>query len=185
MERVVKAVAEGQEAARLSARSAAAHVGRMELDVFVPSAAADMGSRAGSPAAQGSKKYAGHRRSRKTGKMAPLLLEQSRAVKPWREVVATVIRLHWRGRPLLTGGVGMRLEFVLPRPKGTSRTARLLATKQHHDVDKLCRAILDSLKKVVWIDDGQVVDLHATKRIAEVGERPGCRIVVWCVTGES
>lgn len=142
----------------------------VELNVFVP----------GKPAAQGSKKYVGHRRSAKTGKMAPVLLEQSRAVKPWRELVAEVVALHWRGRPLLTCALGVRLQFVMPRPVGTPRSRTPLAIKRP-DCDKLSRSIFDALTCVIWADDSLVVDLHATKRIAEVGERPGCRIIAWCV----
>lgn len=29
-----------------------------------------------------------------------------------------------------------------------------------------------------WHDDSQVVALHTTKRLAEIGEQPGCRIVI-------
>lgn len=149
-----------------------------ELDIFVPSAEADMGCRAGSPAAQGSKRYVGHRRNRRTGKLAPLLLEQSTAVKPWRERVAEVAAMYWRGRPLLTRAIGTRLSFVMPRPSGTSKRSTPPAIKRP-DCDKLSRSIFDALTGVVWRDDSLVVDLHATKRIAEVGERPGCRVQVW------
>lgn len=142
----------------------------VELDVFVP----------GSPAAQGSKRYVGHRRNRKTGKMAPVLLEQSKAVKPWRELVAEVTALHWRGRPLLDGPIAVRLEFVMPRPVGTSKRSTPPAIRRP-DCDKLARSCMDALTAVIWWDDSLVVDLHVTKRLAEVGERPGCRIQVWRV----
>lgn len=150
------------------------------LKIFVASAAADMGCRAGGPAAQGSKKYAGHRRNRRTGKMAPLLLEQSAQVKPWRKHVAEVTALYWRGRSLLVGPVGVRLDFVMPRPKGTSASRTPPAIKRP-DGDKLTRAAWDALTGVIWMDDSQVVEWSGTKRIAEVGERPGCYITVWCV----
>ncbi|MCA1693651.1 MAG: RusA family crossover junction endodeoxyribonuclease [Actinobacteria bacterium] len=140
----------------------------VELDVFVP----------GPPAAQGSKRYAGHRRSRKTGKLAPVLLEQSDAVEPWRNTVAKTVR-HARGPvPVLDCPVVLELEFVLPRPAGTPKRRTPSATKQHHDLDKLQRAVFDGLTGVALRDDCLIVDVHATKRIAELGEVPGCRIAL-------
>lgn len=154
----------------------------VELDVFVPSAEADMGCRAGSPAAQGSKEYRGHRRSRKTGRMVPVLLEVSKAVKPWRNQVAKVAWLAWQPRRPLTCPVGIRCDFVLPRPKGLAKSAPTpLATRKHHDGDKLERAAWDALTRVVFADDSLIVDWEGSKRIAEAGERPGCRIQVWKV----
>ena len=153
---------------------------RIELDVFVPSAAADMGSRGGSAAPQGSKSYRGHIRSRRTGRMVPNLQESSRALKPWRERVAEIAWLHWRSRPLLTGAVGVRTDFVMPRPIGTPKSRTPLAVKQP-DGDKLTRAIWDALTKVIFRDDSQVIEWAGSKRIAEIGERPGCRIQVWCI----
>lgn len=152
----------------------------VELDVFVPSAAADMGARAGSPAAQGSKKYAGHRRSRRTGKMVPVLVEVSGAVKPWRKSVAEVAWLTWLPRHPLDCPVGIRCDFVLPRPKGVPCSAPTPpATKKHHDGDKLDRAVWDALTGVVYLDDSQIIEWEGSKRLAEIGEQPGCRIQVW------
>ena len=34
------------------------------------------------------------------------------------------------------------------------------------DIDKLARAVLDALTMRVWRDDGQVIELHASKRYA-------------------
>lgn len=162
----------------------AAVVPRIALDVFVASADSDLGSRAGSPAAQGSKKYAGHRLSKRTGKMAPVLVEVSKAVKPWRKRVADEAWLAWRPRSLLACPIGIRCDFVLPRPIGTPKSKPTPpAVKKHHDGDKLDRAIWDALTKVVYADDSLIVEWSGTKRIAEVGERPGCRIRVWCVEG--
>lgn len=47
------------------------------------------------------------------------------------------------------------------------------------DVDKLSRAVLDALSMAgIWGDDSQVTHLCATKRVAEIGEEPGCRITI-------
>jgi crossover junction endodeoxyribonuclease RusA len=141
--------------------------GPVELDVFVP----------GSPAAQGSKAYKGHRVSGKTGKLAPVLAEQSRAVGPWRETVATFARQARGPAPLLDCALVLRLEFILPRPVGTPRRSTPPAVRRP-DLDKMQRAVFDALSGVIFRDDSLVVDVHAVKRIAEIGEEPGCRIVL-------
>lgn len=142
---------------------------RIELSIWVP----------GQPAPQGSKDYKGHRTNRRTGKSAPVLVESSKRVKPWRETVAKVAALHWRGRPLLDGPLGVQIAFIMRRPVGTPKSAQPYAIKRTGDNDKLVRSIFDALTGVVWLDDCLVVDQHATKRIAAHGCGPGARITVW------
>lgn len=124
------------------------------LDKFVP----------GRPAAQGSKRHVGGGR----------LIEQSKAVAPWRTLVAWTVAQCWFPGPM-TGPVIVELEFVMPRPSGTPKKSTPPAVKRP-DADKMQRAILDALTGVCWVDDSQVVDIHARKRIAEIDEQPGCRI---------
>lgn len=122
----------------------------------------------GRPAAQGSKRHVGRGR----------LIEQSKKVAPWREVVATHARAAMAGQVLIAGAVSVRLEFVMPRPKATPKSYTPYAIKRTGDIDKMARAVLDSLTGTVVWDDSQVVELHATKRIAEVGESTHAVIVV-------
>jgi crossover junction endodeoxyribonuclease RusA len=120
----------------------------------------------GSPAAQGSKRHVGNGR----------MVEQSKNVGPWRDRVAWWARQIYSG-PLLLGAVVLRLEFVMPRPTSTPKRRTPPAIKRP-DADKLQRAVFDSLTGIVWKDDSQVVDVHAVKRLAELGESPGARITV-------
>lgn len=62
--------------------------------------------------------------------------------------------------------------FVLARPAGHWGSGRNAARLRPSapawpgvkpDVDKMARAVLDALTGVLWVDDAQVVDLHATK----------------------
>ena len=47
------------------------------------------------------------------------------------------------------------------------------------DLDKLVRATLDGLGSAnIWTDDSQVVSMNVSKRLAEIDEVTGCRIVV-------
>lgn len=126
------------------------------LDLFVP----------GRPAPQGSKRHVGR----------GILVESSKAVAPWRTDIA------WHAAQQYTadvqgGALAVEIEFVMPRPASTPKRATPPATKRP-DIDKLARAVLDALSGIVWRDDSQIVDLHPTKRLAEMGERSGARIRV-------
>ena len=56
-------------------------------------------------------------------------------------------------------GVVIDLMFCLPKPK----TVRRPIPSTRPDLDKLVRAVLDSLTGVAYIDDGQVVEVTASK----------------------
>jgi crossover junction endodeoxyribonuclease RusA len=131
----------------------------------------------GLPAPQGSKRHVGGGR----------MIEQSKAVGPWREAVRAetqhaMAREHWR---TLTGPVQVALTFRMTRPKGHYRTGRNATLLRDGapgrpagkpDLDKLARAVLDGLTAGgAWKDDSQVVVLVAEKLYAA---GPGCRIIV-------
>lgn len=119
----------------------------------------------GDPAAQGSKRHVGNGR----------MIEQSRKVGPWRERVALAAHEAMNGRAHIPGGITLALTFVMPRPKSAPKRSTPAATKRP-DIDKLERAVLDALTNVVFADDSQVTNLHALKRLAEIGETPGVHI---------
>jgi crossover junction endodeoxyribonuclease RusA len=127
-----------------------------DLDLFVP----------GRPAPQGSKRHVGGGR----------MVESSKAVGPWRTMVAWHAAQVYRGAPL-DGPLRVALVFVMPRPSGTPKRSTPAAIKRP-DTDKLSRAVFDALSGVVWRDDSQVVELHAFKRIAGIDEQPGANIRV-------
>jgi crossover junction endodeoxyribonuclease RusA len=122
----------------------------------------------GKPAPQGSKRHVGN----------GILVESSKAVAPWRTLVAWSAAQQWKWPPALSA-VAIELEFVMPRPAGTPKKSTPPAIKRP-DLDKLERAVFDALTDVCWKDDSQVVEAHATKRLAEIGELPGVHIsIVW------
>lgn len=128
------------------------------LVVFVP----------GDPAPQGSKRYLGN------GRMG----EASKKVAPWRADVRGSLIAVWGANPPIGFAVRVDLEFVMPRPASTPKRYTPPAVKKA-DVDKLARAVLDAVTSAgVWADDKQVCDLRASKRLAEIGEQPGCWISV-------
>lgn len=123
---------------------------------------------AGRPAPQGSKRHVGH----------GVMVEMSKHLKPWREDIRCAL-LDTAGHPLRQFGgdpIVLRLEFVMPRPASTPKRSTPAAVKRP-DLDKLCRSALDAIGSAgVWTDDSQVIDLHASKRLAELGETAGCHI---------
>ncbi len=133
----------------------------------------------GIPAPQGSKRHVGNGR----------MVEQSKAVGPWREAVRAqaqaAIGPRWRA---LDGPVDVSLVFTFPRPNahyGTGRNAgklkpsapRFPATRRRGDIDKLVRAVLDGITQGGAIaDDGLVVMLDAVKLYPVDGQAPGADI---------
>jgi crossover junction endodeoxyribonuclease RusA len=123
----------------------------------------------GKPAPQGSKRHVGR----------GIMVESSREVGPWRERIALAARNATLDADIapFSGAVVVDLSFTMPRPKSTPKSYTPAAVKRP-DVDKLTRAVLDALTGTVIADDSQVVELHSTKRIAEIGENPGVDIIV-------
>lgn len=128
------------------------------LDLFVP----------GKPAPQGSKRHVGR----------GILVESSKALAPWRTLVAHSAAQAWH-QPLIDHAVSVDLVFVMPRPKRLPKTRPTPpCTTRTGDVDKLARGCLDALTNVVLVDDALVVDLRARRRYAELDEQPGAHILV-------
>lgn len=119
----------------------------------------------GKPAPQGSKRHVGR----------GILIESSKDVGPWRERIA--LASHSHAERLLDGPVSVRLDFVMPRPKSAPKRTTPPAIRRP-DTDKLARACLDALTGICFHDDSQVIDLHATKRLAQPDETPGVHITI-------
>lgn len=135
---------------------------------------------AGKPAPQGSKRYVGR------GKM----IESSKKLEPWRELVSYTATQAMRDNNwsfIFSAPIRLTCDFYFARPKSHYRTGKksneLKADAPQFvtttpDVDKLLRAIMDSLTDVVWSDDAQVVTTLCEKRYAERGEFIGVLIIV-------
>lgn len=124
-----------------------------DLSFFVP----------GVPAPQGSKSMS------RSGHM----YEANKRLKPWREALVHHAARAYHEDPIDTP-VRVTAVFYFPKP----RTTRF----KHHpagkpDVDKLCRAVLDSLTIARVIrDDARVVELSARKEWADT--KNGTQITV-------
>lgn len=119
----------------------------------------------GEPAPQGSKSVSRAGRTYETNKRT----------MPWRR------HLHATWAPTappvpLDGPIAVRMTFYQTRP----RTVRRQAPTVPPDVDKLCRAVADSLTQArVIVDDSRIVDLHATKAYTTEGQPPGVLVQIW------
>ena len=122
----------------------------------------------GHPAPQGSKRHVGNGR----------MIEASKRLAPWRNAVAAATRAVMRGRLPFVGPVAITLEFVMPRPMSTPKRLPTPPAIKRPDLDKLARGCLDAITGSAIADDSQAIDLRATKRIAEIGERPGVVIEI-------
>lgn len=114
---------------------------------------------AGMPVTQGSKRLV----NRNTDH-AHIIDDNSKTLVPWRASVsheANLATTQSGGMFLKKTPIRLVLTFVLPRPASDPKR-RFPVTKP--DLDKLVRAVKDSLTKVAYWDDSQVVELHAVKR---------------------
>ena len=98
----------------------------------------------------------------------------------WRFAIA------WRARNAMrennaaihAGPVVLKVQFIRYRPKALTAKKQTPPAIMKPDLDKLERAVLDSLTHHVYLDDSQVVDCHCRKRVAEFGEKTGVIIRV-------
>lgn len=76
----------------------------------------------------------------------------------------------------ITGPIRIDVSYHMPMPSGTSKVRRLqmLNGRIHHikkpDVDNLNKFLCDALKKIVFEDDSQVVEICARKLYGENGK---------------
>lgn len=120
----------------------------------------------GSPAPQGSKRFVGHAKSGRG-----ILIESSKAVKPWREAVkgAAIDAIHL-GPGMQTGPLAIEITFTLQKPKSAPRGRRTWPDKKP-DLSKLVRSTEDALTDAgAWEDDARVVSCLARKVFP--GEHP-------------
>jgi len=138
----------------------------------------------GVPVPQGSKTSFRHS---KTGKV--VMVDANKNLAAWRALVSARARSAWGvDRPPLAGPVIVTALFYLPRPKGhygTGRNAGVLKPSApvypavKPDLDKLVRAVFDSLKVAgVWADDALCVGLGGTGKFYADAVEPGVALTL-------
>ena len=82
---------------------------------------------------------------------------QGAALATWRSLVAIHARkANCQPKP---GAVRLDIIFGMPKPRTVKRSQPSVAP----DLDKLIRAVLDSLTAIAYLDDGQVTEINSTK----------------------
>jgi len=109
---------------------------------------------------------------KKTGK--GIVIPDNKRTKPWQRAVSDVAALHWGGAEFWTGPVALVLNFSLPFSRQANYEGQWHVEK--FDIDKLARAILDALTKVVYKDDAQVAMLSTCKSYSRDS---GVKIEAW------
>ena len=125
-------------------------------------------------APQGSKKHVGK----------GIMVETCKRLKSWRKEVSLRAKLivdeiieepvevevvFWFKRPL---------KHYLPNGMVRQSAPVYITNKNKGDLDKHCRALLDSLTKSAFADDSQVVSLHAVKKYCETESQTGATIKI-------
>jgi Holliday junction resolvase RusA-like endonuclease len=95
----------------------------------------------------------------------PRLTSANAKMKPWRQQVGwDALRVREGDGPFAPHHVPVRAvyEFTLTPPAKMPKGRVWPAVKP--DIDKLCRAVNDALTGILWVDDGQVCEMIATKK---------------------
>jgi len=124
----------------------------------------------GAPATQGSHRVRRIARGKRRGQA--VVVADNPALYSFRAAVAALAQAARRGAGIaepLAGPARLTVCFRLARPKRSPRALPCVRP----DLDKLVRAVLDALSGVLYRDDGQVVELIASKSYAAA---PGTRI---------
>lgn len=91
------------------------------------------------------------------------MVHANEQLEPWRHAVGWTARKCRPGGWVQTGPFGVEVTFYFARPASMAKRVTFPAQKKN-DIDKLGRAILDALAKIIFENDGQVVDLVLRKR---------------------
>ena len=125
-------------------------------------------------APQGSKKHVGR----------GIMVETCKRLKSWRKEVS--LRAKLIVDEIIVEPVEIEVVFWFKRPlkhylpNGMVRQSApvYITNKNKGDIDKHCRALLDSLTKSAFADDSQVVSLHAVKKYCETESQTGATIKI-------
>jgi Holliday junction resolvase RusA-like endonuclease len=133
----------------------------------------------GQPAPQGSKRHVGR----------GIMVESSKAVKPWREAVkAAALDArgdHWTP---VDAPLAVSMVFTMPKPVSAPKRRRTWPMRTP-DLSKLIRSTEDALTDAgIWRDDARVVSYERTAKVypgegADSLTSPGVVIRIWAVNG--
>jgi crossover junction endodeoxyribonuclease RusA len=111
------------------------------------------------------------------------MVESSKGVKDWRYDIKGFALEAMKGNEMIVDQpVYVYITFVMKRAVGLPKSKPTPpAIKKTGDIDKLVRAVFDSMSGIVYADDCMITQLFTTKRIAGLGEQPGAWIEIGVV----
>lgn len=90
----------------------------------------------------------------------PIITSTNKNLKDWRTLVALEAQNH-APPSLFSRGVDVKCTFFMPKPKSMAK--KYWRHTKRPDLDKLIRAICDSLTGIIYNDDSQVFSIEAAK----------------------
>ena len=98
-----------------------------------------------------------------------------------KETARWQLKSRMVGKELFKDCIEVSLKFFLPIPKSTSKKVKKLMSTDNiphikkPDIDNFCKAILDYMNGIVYVDDSQIYKLTAIKLYSE---NPRTEIVI-------
>jgi len=93
--------------------------------------------------------------------------------RDYETLIAEQATIAMGGTEPLQTPLTVYLYFTLPIPQSTTKRAKnaLLGTihTKKPDIDNLIKAVLDGMDKIVFNSDGQIGNIHASKRYGTIG----------------
>lgn len=114
------------------------------------------------------------------GAMVPAGTRASRdRMNAWRDDVRSASLDAMGTTDVWNGPVRLLADFLMPYPTSSIRKYQFgwVGHTKKPDIDKLCRALLDPMKGIIWRDDSQVCFAWVNKSYAWDG-RIGARVIV-------
>lgn len=81
----------------------------------------------------------------------------------------------------LKGAIKLAIRFHLPRPKKIiwkTKPMPEIYSDKRPDIDNLAKSVIDGLTGIAFIDDGQIADLHLTKKYHAGDNEPKTIVIV-------
>lgn len=82
-----------------------------------------------------------------------------------KELIKRDYRITHKNAPVLTGALKIEITFYIPKPK-SAKKRKFPAVKP--DLDNYVKLVLDALNGLCYVDDGQVVEIHASKNYGDL-----------------
>lgn len=95
------------------------------------------------------------------GRKFPIVTSTNKGLKAWEDAVRAAAQTVATDK-LMAGAISLTVTFWFTRPKSLPK--KITRHTRRPDTDKLIRGCTDALTKVLWVDDAQLVSIHAEKR---------------------